>query len=99
MAIFAGLPANSALAYSPISLPALKLLVAKRALLAFWGSSAVSSAMKTTPWDWYFLIVGTIAFVSLGAMRVLCTRWLTVVTMAVTGDVSAPSNFPAAVTS
>jgi len=56
-------------AHSPISWPALKLSVAKVASAASIGSSGVSSAITRMPASRACWIVGTIALVSLGVIR------------------------------
>src|SRR5882762_2871728 len=88
VAILAGLPAMVAFAYSPMSTPALKLSVAKRASVASWGSVGVSRAITSTPALRAFFTAGTMALVSLG-----------VFSMAVTWLALSPSNLPAPVMS
>ena len=96
MTILAGLPAIAALAYCPIKTPALKLSVANSASVALCGSVGVSSAITSTPASRAFLMAGTIAFVSLGVMRIALAPPLTMFSMAVTWVALSPSNFPAA---
>src|SRR5450759_306032 len=97
IAIFAGLPAITALAYWPINWPAVMLLVANRASLAFCGFSGVSSAMTSTPAARAFWMVGTMALLSLGVMRMPLTPALTIFSIAVTWPALSPSYAPAAV--
>ena len=99
MTILAGLPAIAALAYCPIKTPALKLSVANSASVALCGSVGVSSAITSTPASRAFLMAGTIAFVSLGVMRIALAPPLTMFSMAVTWVALSPSNFPAALIS
>ena len=99
MAILAGLPAIAALAYWPINTPALKLSVANSASVALCGSVGVSRAITSTPASRAFLMAGTIAFVSLGVMRIALAPPLTMFSMAVTWLALSPSNLPAAVIS
>lgn len=89
----------AALAYRPMSSPALTLSVAKRASVASCGSVGLSSAMTRTPLARAFSRVGTIALESLGVMRMPFTPELTMFSMAVTWPALSPSNFPAALTS
>src|SRR5436190_12276483 len=96
VAIFAGLPANDALAYLPISSPAVKLLVANSASTALCGSVGVSSAMTSTFFARAFWIAGTIALVSLGVIMMPLTPAATMFSIAVTWLALSPSNLPAA---
>ena len=94
MTILAGLPAIAALAYCPIKTPALKLSVANSASVALGGSVGVSRAITSTPASRAFLMAGTIAFVSLGVIRIALAPPLTMFSMAVTWVALSPSNFP-----
>src|ERR1700748_1762376 len=69
MAITVVLPAIAFFAYWPISLPAVKLLVANSASAAFWGCNGVSSVITLTPWLRAFWTTGTSAVLFLGASR------------------------------
>ena len=60
---------NCAAAHWPMSSPALKLSVAKVASAASAGSSGVSRAMTRMPASRAFSMLGTIAWESLGVMR------------------------------
>src|SRR5919108_529280 len=97
VAILTVLPALAALAYWPISTPALKLSVANSASVASCGWVGVSSAITSTPALRAFWIAGTIALVSLGVMRMPLTPPATMFSMAVTWLALSPSNLPAAV--
>jgi hypothetical protein len=83
VAILAALPFIAALAYSPISSPALTLSVAKRASTALSGSVGVSRAMTRTPLARAFAIAGTMALESLGVIRMPFTPAATMFSMAV----------------
>jgi hypothetical protein len=72
------------LAYSPISSPALRLSVAKRASTALCGSVGVSRAMTRTPLALAFSIAGTMALESLGVIRMPFTPEATMFSTAVT---------------
>src|ERR1044072_1811628 len=99
VAIFAVLPFMAALAYSPISSPALRLSVANRASTALSGSVGVSRAMTRTPLALAFSRAGTIALESLGVIRRPFTPDATMVSTPVTCPALSPSNLPAAVDS
>src|SRR6266481_1024827 len=99
VAILAGLPAMAAFAYSPMSTPALKLSVAKRASVASWGSVGVSRAITSTPALRAFFTAGTMALVSLGVIRMALAPPDIMFSMAVTWLALSPSNFPAPVMS
>src|SRR5438105_4201032 len=99
VAILAGFPAIAALAYSPMRTPALKLSVAKSASVASWGSAGVSRAMTSTPALRAFFTAGTIAFVSLGVIRIALAPPEIMFSMAVTWVALSPSNLPAPVMS
>src|SRR5258708_4518847 len=89
----------AAFAYLPISTPALKLSVAKRASVASCGSVGVSSATTITPAARAFLMLGTIALVALGVIRIAFAPAVIMFSMAVTWLALSPSNLPAAVSS
>lgn len=74
----------AALAYWPMSSPALTLSVANRASVASCGSVGLSSAMTTTPLARAFSRAGTIALESLGVMSMPFTPELTMFSIAVT---------------
>src|SRR5450759_123203 len=93
------LPAMNAFAHWPIRRPALKLLVANSASTALCGSVAVSRAMTTTPLSRAFWMLGTIALVSLGVMRMPLAPALTMFSSAVTWPSLSPSLAPAPVIS
>ncbi len=97
MAIFADFPAIATLAYWPMSSPALKLSVAKSASVASCGSAGESSAITSTPAARAFRIAGTMAFVSLGVIRIVLAPAATMFSIAVTWLGLSPSNLPAAV--
>src|SRR6266542_4512752 len=99
VAIVAGLLPKAALAYCPISSPALKLLVANSASTALCGSVGVSRAMTSTPFFLALSIDGTIALVSLGVIRMPFTPLATMFSIAVTWLALSPSNLPAAICS
>src|SRR3954471_14556296 len=99
MAMTGGLPAIAFFAYWPISLPAVKLLVAYSASAAFWGCSGVSSVITLTPWSRAFLTTGTIAVVLLGTSRMPFAPAATMLLIAVTWLALSPSYLPAAVIS
>src|SRR4051812_12151586 len=99
VAIFAGLSPKVALAYLPISSPAVKLFVANRASTALCGSVGVSSAMTRTPLARALSIAGMMALVSLGVMRIPFTPDATMFSIAVTWLALSPSNLPAALCS
>src|SRR6266700_3468267 len=99
VAILAVLPPIAALAYWPISTPAWKLLVANRASTALCGSVGVSRAITSTPFWRAFSMVGTMALVSLGVIRMPLAPAATMFSMAVTWLALSPSNLPAAVIS
>ena len=77
----------------------MKLLVANSASTADCGSVAVSSAMTTTPLSRAFWMLGTIALVSLGVMRMPLAPALTMFSRAVTWPALSPSLAPAPVNS
>ena len=77
----------------------MKLLVANRASTADCGSVAVSSAMTTTPLSRAFWMLGTMALVSLGVMRMPLAPALTMFSRAVTWPALSPSLAPAPVSS
>jgi len=99
MAITGVLPAMAFLAYWPISLPAVKLLVANSASAAFWGCSGVSSVITLTPWLRAFWTTGTIAVVLDGTSRMPFAPAATMLLIAVTWLALSPSYLPAAVIS
>src|ERR1700748_3501157 len=99
IAITGVLPAIAFLAYWPISLPAVKVLVANSASAAFWGCSGVSSVITLAPWSRAFLTTGTIAVVLLGTSRMPFAPAATMLLIAVTWLALSPSYLPAAVIS
>src|SRR3954453_8609025 len=99
IAITGVLPAIAFLAYWPISLPAVKLLVANNASAAFWGCNGVSSVITLTPWLRAFWTTGTIAVVLLGTSRMPLAPAATMLLIAVTWLALSPSYLPAAVIS
>src|ERR1700759_4681924 len=99
IAITGVLPAIAFFAYWPISLPAVKLLVANSASAAFWGCSGVSSVITLTPWLRAFWTTGTIAVVLLGTSRMPLAPAATMLLIAVTWLALSPSYLPAAVIS
>src|SRR3954451_10549600 len=99
MAMTGLLPCIAFFAYWPISLPAVKLLVANSASAAFCGSSGVSSVITLTPWSRAFLTTGTIAVVLLGTSRMPFAPAATMLLIAVTWLALSPSYLPAAVIS
>src|SRR2546427_9270676 len=95
VAILAGLPAMAAFAYSPMSTPALKLSVAKRASVASWGSVGVSRAITRTPALRAFFTAGAMALVLLGGVRMGLAPPAIMFSMALTLLAFLPSNLPA----
>src|SRR5574343_235813 len=99
VAILAGLPAVAALAYWPISTPALKLSVANSASVASAGSAGLSRAITITPWARAFWMAGTMALESLGVIRMVLAPAAIMFSIAVTCPALSPSALPAPVSS
>ena len=100
-AILGSIPisATLALAYWPISSPALKLSVANNASTADSGSVGVSSAITITPAARAFSIAGTTALESAGTSKIPFAPWVVMFSNVVTCDALSVSDLPDAVSS
>ena len=95
MRVLGALSPSVLAAHWPISSPALKLSVAKVASAALIGSSGVSSAITRMPASRAFSMVGTIALVSLGVIRMPLAPAAIRLSIAATWPSLSPSTLPA----